>query len=80
MKTVIARLDSEAAHDLASLTKELGWTSSRIMRIAIHLLAESRRGGMVKSGLGKKPQGLRKFVPTVPGSGPAAEHRKDFSN
>lgn len=73
MKTVIARLDSEAALDLASLTKELGWTSSRIIRTAIHLLAESRRGG-----LGKKPQGLRKFVPTVPGSGPGTKYRKDF--
>ncbi len=78
MKTVIARLDSEAAHDLASLTKELGWTSSRIIRTAIHLLAESRRGGLANSGLGRKPQGLRKFVPRVPSSGPGEKPRKDF--
>ncbi|NDJ10401.1 MAG: hypothetical protein EBY17_04315 [Acidobacteriia bacterium] len=70
MKTVIARLDSEATRDLAVLAEDLGWTSSRIIRTAIHLLAESRR-----VGLARKPKGLRKFNASIPGSGPSRKRR-----
>jgi len=70
MKTVIARLDSEASRDLAILAEDLGWTSSRIIRTAIHLLAESRRVGLVQ-----KPVGLRKFNASIPKSGPNPKRR-----
>lgn len=73
MKTVIARLDSEASRDLAILAEDLGWTTSRIVRTALHLLAESRRVGLVQ-----KPTGLRKFNASVPKSGPSPKRPDRF--
>ncbi len=73
LKNVIVKLTPEANRDLSNLSRDLGWSSSRVIRGALRLLAESRRGNVTP-----RAKGLRKFEPKVPGPGPTAKQREKF--
>jgi hypothetical protein len=71
--TIQARLDKSAQSDLAALTRELGWTPSRIVREGLRLLAACRLGKGQRKIIG---QG--KFASGISDLGSNKEHLKDF--
>jgi hypothetical protein len=59
MKTVQARLSADEEKILARLTRQLGWSPSRIVREGINLIAASRSPGRRIIGLGEFSSGKR---------------------
>ncbi len=75
MATVQARLDEDAAKELASLARRLGWSRSRVMREGIRLLAATHppAGRPKIAGIGKFSSGL-------PDLGSNQKHLKGFGS
>lgn len=74
MKSAIqARLDPDTTKALARLTRELGWSSSKIVREAVRLLAATQPGRARP-----KIVGIGKFSSSVADLGSNRKHLRGF--
>ena len=71
--TVQARLDQRSKTALDALVKRLGWSPSKVVREALHLLAASQLGGGRREILG-----LGRFASGISDLGSNKSHLKDF--
>jgi len=71
--SIQARLDEESRKALAALTRQLGWSPSRIIREGLQLLAACHVGAG-----GKKIVGMGKFASGQPDLGAHKKHLQGF--
>lgn len=71
--TVQARLDRDSQRKLERLVRHLGWSSSRVVREGIRLLAACHTEGKTTRIIG-----LGKFASKVPDLGSNKAHLKNF--
>jgi hypothetical protein len=73
--TVQARLDAEEKKLLARLTRQLGWTPSKVVREGLRLLAASHANAGQP-----RIKGLGQFSSGLPDLGSNKKHLRDFGH